>query len=107
MPARAELPFHSDLGCYVQRLEYDFVTRTGTLIMCEISCTDMGGCIDLFKRIDPKVVHIRTIAGSEPDTEYRLMYGRWHAKAPRKVKKDGLVTEGECAWQRHLPGKPA
>ena len=38
--------------------EYDFTSR-----MNDGSSYDMMGCIDLFKKIDPAVKHIRTIAG--------------------------------------------
>ena len=52
--------------------EYDFTSRTGTLFVNDGSSCDMMGCIDLFKKIDPAVKHIRTIAGSKEDTGYTL-----------------------------------
>jgi hypothetical protein len=40
----------------------------------------MRGCIDLFKRIDPSVSTILTIAGRRKDTAYVLTDGGWSAR---------------------------
>jgi hypothetical protein len=48
------------------------VSHTGTFFMNDGSCCDMMGCIELFKKFDPAVKHIRTIAGSKEDTGYTL-----------------------------------
>ena len=34
--------FHSTLMCYVQSIEYDFISRTGILRMPSVSCCDMA-----------------------------------------------------------------
>jgi hypothetical protein len=70
---------HSGAMCRVKRLEYDFVARTGILFMMALNCTDMLGCIALFKAVDPEVRRIRTVAGIDGDTEYRLVAGSWRS----------------------------
>ena len=72
-----------DLHTSVYRLAYDFATRTGTLFMPPDCCTDMSGALKLFKRIDPDVECIETMAGDYRDTVYRLQGGTWEAKVPR------------------------
>lgn len=73
--------FRDDVQCFVTTLAYDFKTRTGTLHLEEGSCTDMHGCIELFKRIDSSVVRIQSLAGGNGrrDTEYRLEDGGWQS----------------------------
>jgi hypothetical protein len=69
--------------CCVQRLEYDFRTRTGLLVMNDHECTDMGGCIKVFEGIDPRVRLIRTIeACGRRDTIYRKLADGWEAFDP-------------------------
>jgi hypothetical protein len=69
--------------CCVQRLEYDFTSRTGLLVMNEHDCTDMSGCIKVFEGIDPEVKLIRTIeASGRPDTTYRKLADGWKAFVP-------------------------
>jgi hypothetical protein len=69
--------------CCVQRLEYDFTTRTGVLVMDEHDCTDMSGCIQVFEGIDPEVRLIRTMeASGHPDTIYRKLAEGWKAFIP-------------------------
>ena len=68
-----------DLGCYVERIEYDFWTRRGILWMAEGNCTDMRGCITLFEAIDPEVVFITTMSGPDLDTRYDKRTGSWKA----------------------------
>ena len=50
-------------GCFVRRLDYDFVLREGVLWMGHGSCTDMSGCIRLFLAIDFDVQFIVTMGG--------------------------------------------
>lgn len=69
----------------VRRIEYDFVSFTGRLYMAANCCCDMGECIAFFKRIDPDVIFISTIAGTEGDTSYRLIDGEWHAFTPSRL----------------------
>lgn len=71
--------FLDDVQCYVRELTYDFKQRTGRLDLEDGSCTDMKGCIELFKRIDPEVHSIETIAGGRKDTKYHLTDGKWEA----------------------------
>ena len=86
MTNKTELPFHNDLYCFVRRVEYDFELRTGTLYMGDNSCTDMAGCIKLFKAIDPSVQLILTFAGMKPDTAYhRIGKGDWDAVIAENV----------------------
>lgn len=47
--------------------------------MAEHNCCDMAGTIALFQRIDPNVQLILTVAGSVPDTSYRLTGKKWIA----------------------------
>ncbi|MFS8051602.1 hypothetical protein QD357_02130 [Rhizobium sp. BR 317] len=71
--------YHPELQCAVFGLSYDFVTREGILNMDESNASDMTGCIALFKRIDPKVQAIQTVAGTTNDTSYRLVGKAWTA----------------------------
>jgi len=69
--------------CHVQRLEYNFTTRTGLLVMDDGDCTDMSGCINVFEGMDPEVRLIRTIeACGRPDTTYRKLAGGRKAFMP-------------------------
>lgn len=72
--------FHDGVQCFVANLEYDFRCRAGTLHLADGSCTDMRGCIELFKSIDPRVVVIQTIAGGRRDTWYGVIDGEWQAR---------------------------
>ena len=77
------MTYLSELQCDVLKLQYDFIMLEGTLDMPEGNCCDMRGCIDLFKKIDPRVSRISTFAGGVQDTAYRLNAdGRWIARAP-------------------------
>jgi hypothetical protein len=40
---------------FVQRIDYDFTAREGTLFQDEGCCCNAGDCIEFFRRIDPKV----------------------------------------------------
>lgn len=74
--------FNSLTQCYVSHLSYDFESRSGELHMGELSSTDMRGCIELFKAIDPEVREIRTYrAVGRADTSYHLERGKWAARA--------------------------
>ena len=78
--AKDDLVFRGDVQCFVQKLTYDFKEKVGQLMMEDGSCTDMSGCIKLFKAIDPGVVGILTIAGGRRDTGYVLINGEWQAR---------------------------
>jgi hypothetical protein len=62
---------HDGLKTAVVRMSYDWITRTGRLVMGTGCCCDMTGCIELFRGIDPKALRIETFAGNVPDTIYR------------------------------------
>lgn len=67
-----EAIFNEQLQCFVYKLEYNFKLKLGILIMANGSCCDMTECINLFKKIDPKVIQIQTFAGNKRDTTYSL-----------------------------------
>jgi hypothetical protein len=68
------------LGTNVEGIEYNFVAHAGRLYMERGCCCDMTDCINFFRRIDPDVSFIRTIAGIVDDTSYRrLADGQWQA----------------------------
>lgn len=70
---------HDGLMCRVRRLEYDFETRRGALFLPPCNCTDMGGCIALFRRVDRHVKRIETWAGTDQDTTYVRGADGWQA----------------------------
>lgn len=72
--------FHEGMQCFATELRYDFKKRQGILLMEDCSCTDMSGCIKVFKSIDPNVIAIQTIAGKRKDTCYVLINGKWEAR---------------------------
>ncbi len=71
--------YHPELQCDVLGIAYDFVTKLGIVHIEEGDCTDMTGCIDVFQRIDPRVMQIQTIAGGRDDTRYARRRGQWIA----------------------------
>lgn len=75
-----DAPFHAQLQCFVAEIRYDFIQKFGTVVIDESGCTDMGGCIAFFERIDPTVRCIQTYSGNRSDTTYRLnAVGEWEA----------------------------
>jgi hypothetical protein len=74
------LIFDDGVQCFVVKLEYDFKSKAGVLHLEDHSCTDMRGCIDLFKKIDPRVTSIQTIAGKRRDTWYVRIADEWQAR---------------------------
>jgi hypothetical protein len=77
MDLLAGLEFDSRLVCFVERLSYDFISRTGDIHFPPDNCCDAKGVIKLFKGIDPKVSRINTFAGGIRDTYYCLQSGVW------------------------------
>lgn len=72
------------LRCTPYEVHYDFEKRHGVLIMGQRNCSDMTGCINLFRGIDPKVKFIQTYADKELDTGYiRRDNGKWSAMPPQ------------------------
>jgi hypothetical protein len=91
--------FHDKFQCYVRSLHYDYEKHAGRLVMDELSCTDMLGCIAIFMVIDPNVQLIDTVqhsgCGGYRDTTYRKIGGAWHA--------DGGKVEGSTTENRWAP----
>jgi hypothetical protein len=80
------------LGTSVEGMEYNYVSRTGRLYMARGCCCDMQDCINFFRRLDPDVQVIRTIAGIEDDTRYcRLPDGRWQASLRGSKSEPGEI----------------
>jgi hypothetical protein len=81
--------------CGVEKLEYDYLSKTGTLHMSDNSCTDMSGCIGLFKCIDQDVNVIHTIerSGRKRDTSYIRDNGKWASFDPSKMVHYGWNDE--------------
>ena len=82
-PPTPNHPFRDDVQCYVERLTYDFNTRSGVLRTQanELRQHD-GDVIRLFRKIDPDVEAIQTISGSggsRYDGTYRKVDGEWLA----------------------------
>lgn len=82
--------YRDDVQCFVRELRYDFAQRMGHLILEDGSCTDMRGCIELFKKIDPEVQAIATYAGGKRDTGYLFKDGKWESRvAPDERPRGG------------------
>jgi hypothetical protein len=89
MADATKVPRWSDeLVSDVYGLKYDFEELMGKLYLPSGCACDMGGCINLFKRIDPNVLWIRTYSGIQPDTVYRCEYGEWKAYEQRPNRKE-------------------
>jgi hypothetical protein len=88
--------FSSALCCSVRSVAYDFESRKGRLDMLPGCCCDMGGCILLFRAIDPEARRLETYAGDLRDTVYeRDNQDRWRART-----RDGRCSE----WNLIPPG---
>jgi hypothetical protein len=74
---------HPGLGCFVEKLEYDFLKHTGALYA--FGYCDMSACIEFFEGIDPDVRLIQTFVEGEWDTRYSLdPAGEWVAHIVHK-----------------------
>lgn len=82
-----DLKFDNRTMCEILSLDYDFETHSGNLYMGPSSATDMGGCIEIFTGIDPKVQEIKTwrTMNTEKvkDTFYVKKNSDWHAVLPQ------------------------
>lgn len=79
-------------------IEYNFVNHSGRLYMESKCCCDMTACINYFRQIDPDVSSIRTIAGIEDDTSYRLLAdGRWQASHQGSKFEPGKIDDAAAA----------
>lgn len=63
-----------EIGCNVLNLVYDFEERSGTLRVAADEWTDMEGCIELFSRIDPRVMVILVYNGSTEGIAYERSF---------------------------------
>lgn len=72
-------PFHTELQCFVESIEYDFELRLGSVHIDAGGCTDMSGAITLFERIDPTVIRIETFSDDKQDTVYVRRESGWVA----------------------------
>ncbi len=79
----------------VVKLEYDFVNHCGRLYQEWMSYCDMGGCLKLFKAIDPNVVAILTFDDGKPDTLYRKEGSKWTAYDVQTVYCTGCSKNKE------------
>lgn len=72
--------FHPEMQCFVRFVTYDFVEKRGCVSIDDDGCTDMGGCIAFFERIDPVVRFIQTYSSLRRDTAYRRnAVNQWEA----------------------------
>lgn len=85
-PEMAKFKKPYDLHCSINELHYDFDARIGKLYMPPDNCCDMGACIELFKKIDPKVRLIDAFAGDELDITYARYGDSWDAKDRRVLE---------------------
>jgi hypothetical protein len=81
----------------VDGLTYDFNNHTGRLDMPRGCNCDMGGCVDLFQRIDPHVKLIETYSGSKPDTVYRREGREWKAYERQMTRQENPSQAGDSA----------
>jgi hypothetical protein len=72
-------PVEQQMMTTVQRITYDWTTRTGRVDMPAYCCVDMSGCVAFFEALDPEVGCIETFAGPLPDTYYVRTGRRWTA----------------------------
>lgn len=90
---------HPTMLCIVRAVTYDFVEKTGQVVMDELGCVDMGGCISVFTTIDPEVRGIQTwneIDGKLfKDTAYVKDDDTWYP-----VRHDRDVEETKIAARR-------
>jgi hypothetical protein len=76
--------FVETLQAFVIRLECDFAHHQGFVFMKDGSCTDMSGCVNLFRAIDPDVRVVFTMSGEQRSTTYeKLPDGTWRAQDPK------------------------
>lgn len=71
---------NDELQCYVISIDYDFASKTGSVFMPPNNCTDMGGAVRLFTRIDADVRRIETWNGRAKDMAYYREGGKWHTE---------------------------
>lgn len=96
---------HPLMLCVVRALTYDFVERTGHVIMDEIGCVDMGGCIAVFTTIDPEVRGVQTwneVDGERfEDTAYVKYDEAWHAVRHSREVEDRKRAAIDAYFAKH------
>jgi len=81
-----EPEWNDNLMCEVERMEVDYLNKTGRLWMPALQCCDMSGCIRWFHSIDDRVHKIETFSGGAPDTKYKRAGDEWQARHPGSGK---------------------
>lgn len=61
----------------IERIEYEHHREVGFLHQSPLNNCDMGGCINLFQDISPRVRKIITWSGDVRDTGYQRINGKW------------------------------
>ena len=74
------MPFHDKMQCTVTKLEYDFVTKTGTVWSPVSSVPNLSGSVAVFTAIDPAARLIRHHEGSHVTTVYSRQSGTWKSE---------------------------
>ena len=69
--------YRSDLMCEVAAITYDFDEKRGHVDIAANQSCDMGGCLALFRSIDPTVRLITVSAGGKQDGFFKLVDGEW------------------------------
>jgi len=72
-------PRHCAMMCRVERLEYNFCSRSAVVHLVAGHCVDMEGTIEAMRKVDAGVRHILTVADGVPDVAYVLIDGAWCA----------------------------
>lgn len=85
------------LGTRALFINYDYETKYGQLTVPAGTCTDLWGCIELFKKLDPDVEKILVISGRLVDLRYVKQGSNWEAQVPEYV--EGVTTE-HARWDR-------
>jgi hypothetical protein len=86
-PVSLPADFHPELMCGLLRAAYTPRTRTAKLHLPPGECAHGPGAITLSTRLYPGVRRIQTLAGRDPDTDYRLIDGEWHAFWPDAMRR--------------------
>lgn len=103
---------HPTMLCAVRAVTYNFAEKTGNVIMDEIGCVDMGGCISVFTTIDPEVKAIQTwneVDGQHfEDTAYVRHDEQWHPirHSPEVEEKKSAAIDAFFAKHEKARAEP-
>jgi hypothetical protein len=64
-----------------------------------LSCTDMSGCINLFRSIDPDVRRIVTMSDDEDWTIYDKVREQWRATVARGAYDSDDIEDRSPTWR--------